>query len=140
MASTLMAASTSGTVLKPTPFLGQGKGANANPLRDVVSMGTGKYTMVFSKHPFLVHFLFQSHNFILLLVVVDTLLMGLCLWTRRAMNCGMDQTEWNTWDPFRLKPLHTWRVNSQVIMDGTLLAYLLTLKHLPRTGLLRLLF
>nr|KYP58833.1 hypothetical protein KK1_014255 [Cajanus cajan] len=46
MAGTLMAATTSsGTVLKPTPFLGQGKGANANPLRDVVSMGTGKYTM-----------------------------------------------------------------------------------------------
>ncbi|GMJ05198.1 light-harvesting chlorophyll B-binding protein 3 [Hibiscus trionum] len=33
----------SGTVLRPTPFLGQNK--NANPLRDVVSVGTGKYTM-----------------------------------------------------------------------------------------------
>lgn len=47
MAATLMAATSStGTVLKPTPFLGQNRGTNANPLRDVVSMGAGKYTMV----------------------------------------------------------------------------------------------
>ncbi|KAB2095863.1 hypothetical protein ERO13_A01G068900v2 [Gossypium hirsutum] len=33
----------SGTVLRPTPFLGQNR--NANPLRDVVSVGTTKYTI-----------------------------------------------------------------------------------------------
>jgi len=49
MAATLMAASAStGTVLKPTPFLGQSRATNANPLRDFVSMGHGKYTMVLS--------------------------------------------------------------------------------------------
>lgn len=49
MAATLMAATSgSGTVLKPTPFLGQGKASNGNPLRDVVSMGSGKYSMVLS--------------------------------------------------------------------------------------------
>nr|CAN83151.1 hypothetical protein VITISV_031291 [Vitis vinifera] len=42
----LMAATaSSSTVLRPTPFLGQTRGANSNPLRDVVPMGTGKYTM-----------------------------------------------------------------------------------------------
>ncbi|KAJ8630781.1 hypothetical protein MRB53_024104 [Persea americana] len=44
MASTLSAASAgSATILKP--FLGQNRGANANTLRDVVSMGNGKFTM-----------------------------------------------------------------------------------------------
>jgi len=57
MAATLMAASAStGTVLKPTPFLGQSRGTNANPLRDVVSMGPGKYTMVLSNiYMFILH-------------------------------------------------------------------------------------
>ncbi|CAL5335890.1 unnamed protein product [Camellia sinensis] len=46
MASMLMAATAStSTALRPTPFLGQTRGPNANPLRDVVSMGTGKFTM-----------------------------------------------------------------------------------------------
>jgi len=35
----------SSTIARPTPFLGK-KGSNANPLRDVVSMGNGKYIMV----------------------------------------------------------------------------------------------
>ncbi|KAF2285939.1 hypothetical protein GH714_009084 [Hevea brasiliensis] len=34
----------SSTILRPTPFLGQ-RGSSANPLRDVVSMGNGKYIM-----------------------------------------------------------------------------------------------
>ena len=43
----LMAATaSSSTVLRPTPFLGQTRGANSNSLRDVVPMGAGKYTMV----------------------------------------------------------------------------------------------
>nr|KYP44193.1 hypothetical protein KK1_034357 [Cajanus cajan] len=41
----MAATASTGTVLKPTPFLGLSRGINANPLRDVVSMGTGKYTM-----------------------------------------------------------------------------------------------
>ncbi|CAI0439093.1 unnamed protein product [Linum tenue] len=41
-ASTIMAASR--TVLNPSPFLGQ-RGQNANPFRDVVSMGNAKYIM-----------------------------------------------------------------------------------------------
>jgi hypothetical protein len=45
----LMAAS-SATVVKQTPFLGQRKGAN--PLRDVVAMGTSKVTMVFPNNLF----------------------------------------------------------------------------------------
>lgn len=36
----------SSTVLTPNPFVGQGKGANGNTLRDVVPMGSGKFTMV----------------------------------------------------------------------------------------------
>jgi len=35
----------SSTIVRPTPFLGK-RGSNANPLRDVVSMGNGKYIMV----------------------------------------------------------------------------------------------
>ncbi|XP_058002230.1 chlorophyll a-b binding protein 3, chloroplastic-like [Hevea brasiliensis] len=34
----------SSTILRPTPFLGQ-RGSSANPLRDAVSMGNGKYIM-----------------------------------------------------------------------------------------------
>jgi len=45
----LMAAS-SAAVVKQTPFLGQRKGA-ANPLRDVVAMGTPRVTMVFPLFP-----------------------------------------------------------------------------------------
>ncbi|KAJ4977461.1 hypothetical protein NE237_002567 [Protea cynaroides] len=42
-----MAATTSSsTVFRSTPFLGQTWGSNLNPLREVVSMGTGKFTMV----------------------------------------------------------------------------------------------
>lgn len=49
MAATLMAATAStSTVLRPNPFLGQSRASNANPLRDVVSIGTPKYTMVYS--------------------------------------------------------------------------------------------
>ncbi|KAK6946773.1 Chlorophyll A-B binding protein [Dillenia turbinata] len=33
------------TVLKPTPFLGQTRSSNANPLRFVVPMGNARYTM-----------------------------------------------------------------------------------------------
>ena len=36
----------SGTVLRPTPFLGQGRGTNGNAVRDVVPIGSGKFTMV----------------------------------------------------------------------------------------------
>ncbi|GMP65664.1 hypothetical protein CsSME_00026366 [Camellia sinensis var. sinensis] len=43
--ATMSTATSTSTVLRPTPFLGQTRGANANPLRDVVSMGTGKFTM-----------------------------------------------------------------------------------------------
>ncbi|KAL0399343.1 UNVERIFIED_CONTAM: Chlorophyll a-b binding protein 13, chloroplastic [Sesamum radiatum] len=43
MASMATTAGSSTTVVKATPFLGQTK--NANPLRDVVSMGNAKYTM-----------------------------------------------------------------------------------------------
>jgi len=35
----------SSTIVRPNPFLGK-RGSNANPLRDVVSMGNGKYIMV----------------------------------------------------------------------------------------------
>ncbi|KAF5949104.1 hypothetical protein HYC85_015061 [Camellia sinensis] len=45
--ATMSTATSTSTVLRPTPFLGQTRGANANPLRDVVSMGTGKFTMRF---------------------------------------------------------------------------------------------
>ncbi|KAG5255058.1 LIGHT-HARVESTING CHLOROPHYLL BINDING protein [Salix suchowensis] len=34
----------SSAIVRPTPFLGK-RGSNANPLRDVVSMGNGKYIM-----------------------------------------------------------------------------------------------
>ncbi|CAL5341892.1 unnamed protein product [Camellia sinensis] len=43
--ATMSTATSTSTVLRPTPFLGQTRGANANPLRDVVSMGIGKFTM-----------------------------------------------------------------------------------------------
>lgn len=42
----MAATASSATVVKQTPFLGQRK--SANPLRDVVAMGTSKFTMVFS--------------------------------------------------------------------------------------------
>ncbi|KAJ4726230.1 Chlorophyll a-b binding protein, chloroplastic [Melia azedarach] len=44
--ASMMAAATasSSTSLRPTPFLGQSR-SNVNSLRDVVSMGNGKYTM-----------------------------------------------------------------------------------------------
>lgn len=48
MASMVAAAASGTSLLKPTtPFLGQGR-SNVNPLRDGVSMGPGKYTMVLS--------------------------------------------------------------------------------------------
>ncbi|KAK9152514.1 hypothetical protein Syun_010823 [Stephania yunnanensis] len=46
MVATLMAASAStSTVLRASPFLGQTRGSSPNSLRDVVSLGTGKFTM-----------------------------------------------------------------------------------------------
>lgn len=46
MASMAATASSSTTVVRATPFLGQTKGSNANTLRDSVSMVNGKFTMV----------------------------------------------------------------------------------------------
>ncbi|CBI23318.3 unnamed protein product, partial [Vitis vinifera] len=46
MVATVMAATaSSSTGLRPTQFLGQTRGSNANQLREVVPMGTGKFTM-----------------------------------------------------------------------------------------------
>ncbi|GKD90870.1 chlorophyll A/B binding protein 13, chloroplastic, partial [Tanacetum coccineum] len=40
-----MAATASSTVVRATPFLGQTRPSSINPLRDVVSMPSAKYTM-----------------------------------------------------------------------------------------------
>ena len=54
MVATVMAATaSSSTGLRPTQFLGQTRGSNANQLREVVPMGTGKFTMVFQFHTFI---------------------------------------------------------------------------------------
>ncbi|RVW46346.1 Chlorophyll a-b binding protein 13, chloroplastic [Vitis vinifera] len=46
MVATVMAATaSSSTGLRPTQFVGQTRGSNANQLREVVPMGTGKFTM-----------------------------------------------------------------------------------------------
>ncbi|TQD71927.1 hypothetical protein C1H46_042532 [Malus baccata] len=41
----MAAAASSSTLLRTTPFLGQSRGPSFNTLKDVVPMGTGKYTM-----------------------------------------------------------------------------------------------
>ena len=55
----------SSTIARPTPFLGK-KGSNANPLRDVVSMGNGKYIMVGLSLSSLVFFFFFGWGLIYL--------------------------------------------------------------------------
>lgn len=101
------------------------------------------------KTQFLIHVLFININYL----VYETLLFeDICAYMFevivvinsdrvdllcRGIIYGMDQTEWNTWDHSQHKHHHTWLENSLVIMAGTLLAYLLTLKLLPETGLLR---
>lgn len=48
--ASMAATASSTTVVRATPFLGQTK--NTNPLRDVVPMGSGKFTMVQIYIPF----------------------------------------------------------------------------------------
>lgn len=111
MAATLMAATSSGT-LKATPFLGQGKGANANALRDVVSMGTGKYTMVLF---FFMFYVLLSQKFYGVDYVVWLICyLGLCfvnisgqwfvVWTRQSEILGTLLSS----DPFILERRIPW--------------------------------
>jgi len=69
----------SSTIARPTAFLGK-KGSNANPLRDVVSMGNGKYIMVGLSLSSLVFFFWMGAN--IFKFILD-----------RVMSCGMDLTE-----------------------------------------------
>lgn len=86
MAAMLMAATaSSSTVLRPTPFLGQSRGANANPLRDVVPMGTGKYTMVLSSLSLCIFLVFW--------VLSEIGFLNFVCDMNRGTNSGMGRTE-----------------------------------------------
>lgn len=107
------------TASSATPFLGQTK--NASPFRDVVSMGNGKYTIVCyssthtnpNKEKEWLSYIWQGND----------------LWH------GLDRVKYL--DPSRFRLHHTWRENSYVIMDGTLLVYRPIPRPLLGTGHLR---